>query len=610
MDDRSTSRNEDDATRDNAAPEDAGSDYQVLESGSLPDEEDNAPTPDVDHQGDDEETGAWVARPQDDNQPGRTAGTADRDINDEIDEHMPLPVDEEYHDDDSAKPDPYDVGGEVDEMMPRPTGGTMEETDDFSTSEELDVDTAPSAAEHHDEAEEAIPLEDEPESDIDAGPSNADVHTNSFDRVRVMNASSSLPLNGTPVYVGSPSGSDPINDESSFYASSYSSSTRDTDSDVDLLDREPDRWEGGTGAAPASLLPPEQDGVTTCPVCGRATDALRFCGYCGAQLTTTSQHDYTATSFGGRLEEHAGVLLEPLSRWTRPAPVRFFLLAGAVIVLLALLANNGGLALVFGSAILPLILVFWCLHNDLSRKGPPVVTAGFGVAGTIVGVLIGWLASIVVANWWFDTGTLNYGATGYWGGFAERVGNPPLVVWAVVGIILPLVALGTIVGGPVAMRQVFSFRNEVMDGLTLGAVIGAGYSVGTAIVFASPMVTGGGPDSDAAGWTLTTLGLTIIRPLIWTLSGGMLGAAAWRYLSTGTIGSALVPAAAGVAVPLLFTLISIQLSQAGLWPEFLGGALMAAIASFFFRKTIGQAIRHDRRIPETTSGMSVPPVAM
>lgn len=253
--------------------------------------------------------------------------------------------------------------------------------------------------------------------------------------------------------------------------------------------------------------------------------------------------------------------------------------------------------------------MFWCLHNDLSRNGPPVVVAGFGVAGTVVGILLGWLTSMVVANSWVETGILNYGAAGYWGGFGERAGNPPLVVWALVGIILPLLALGVIVGGPVAMRQVFSFRNEVMVGLTLGAVTDAGYSIGTAIVFAWPMVTGGAPESDAADWTLTTLGLTILRPLIWTLSGGMLGAAAWRYLSSGTIGSALIPALIGAAVPLLCTLISIQLSRAALWPEFLWGVVMAAIASSFFRKTLRQAIRHDRRVPGASSGSSVPSLA-
>lgn len=172
MDNRSTSRNDHDASRDNAALEEAGSNNQASGSGSLPDEEDNTPASDVDQQGDDAETSAWIARPHDADEPGTTAETAGRNLDDEIDEHMPLPIDEEYHDDDSTGPDPYDLGGEVDEMMPRPTGDTADETDDFSTSEELDVDTMPSDGEHHDEAEEAVPLEDEPESDIDVGSTN------------------------------------------------------------------------------------------------------------------------------------------------------------------------------------------------------------------------------------------------------------------------------------------------------------------------------------------------------------------------------------------------------------------------------------------------------
>ena len=555
----------------------------------LPHEAVQAPPLDIDERSGSTGEPEVIALPEN----GDVQQIVDHDFDDEIDEHMPLPIEEDYHDDDRLGPDPHDVQDEVDEVAPLPTGDAWDHTDDFSTGEELDVDTAPARPDPG-EAREA----DSPQSHktIDPVMPDAGIDPGSSGRVRFVSPSSASPVGGTPVYMGGPSDNDPVNDESTVYSSSHASGTTDINDDGAAITGEKPRVSTDTtdANAPASS-PPALGGITTCPVCGQLTNALRFCGYCGTQLTE-NRHQLTASTFMGRAEERAGMLFEPLARWTRPATVRLIMMAGAALVLLALLANSGGLALIFGAMVLPLILVFWCLHKDLFENEPLVIIAGFGVAGTLIGGLLGWLASLVVTNSWIERGILDYGAAGYGGLLAERAGNPPFVVWTLVGILLPLLALAAIVGGPLAMRQTISLRNEVMDGLTLGAVMGAGYSIGTAVVFASPMVTQGGPESDAFSWTLTTIGLTILRPLIWTLSGGMLGAAAWRYMLTGTIGAALVPALAGSAIPLLFTLVSVQISPAGLWPEFLWGLLMAAVASFFFRKTINEAIRHDRRI--------------
>lgn len=495
--------------------------------------------------------------------PGQEA--QDEAIADEVDSHMPLPTDEPYHDDDSAEPDPYDVDDAMDLHLPRPTGDAADEVDDFSTDEEIDVDTAPERG-----PREAIAMDD--------------------DRVRL---SSSTEAGGPEIYVGGPSDDDPADDESNIPGVSS-----DMDADIGPADH---------SAEPMPAPPPlDASGTTTCPVCGRETDALRFCGYCGTQLTE-DRREPQATTLVGRLQERGGRLLDPIARWTRPGMVRFIMAMGGLLVLTALLANNGGLALVIGSAILPLILIYWCLESDIFDHEPPLVIAGFGLAGTIVGAVLGWLGSIIVANSWFDTGILNYGAAGYGGRFAEIAGTAPFLVWALVGIVFPVLALIAIIGLPLAMRQTFSLHNEVMDGLTIGAVMGAGYAFGTAIVFAAPMLGGGGPASDASAWTLTTIGITVIRPLVWTLSAGMLGAATWRYLLSGSIGSAIIPAAVGIAAPLLFTLVSIQLAPSGLWAEVLWGALIAVVAGVLYWRTMHQAILQDRQILGTDDARMVCP---
>jgi hypothetical protein len=549
---------------------------------AIPVEERHAPPLDIDEREHRERSSVPIELPAHEASP---LDAVSPDMRDQIDELLPLPTDDEYHDDDEAAPDPYDVSDPIDLTMPYPTRDAAIEVDDFSTREELDVDNAPASR------------------DYDTWDDENDIYA-ADDRVRVQDSADDPEMTGVPVYIGGPSDDDPINDESDFYPLSYE----------DEPDAETERPEKLTGAGEtatateAGFTPPIQpDGATMCPVCGRQTDALRFCGYCGAQLTAERRKPTSAT-FTGRLQERALMLLEPLGNWTRPGAVRLILALGAVLVLLALLANNGATALVFGSAILPLILVFWCLHLDVFETESPVIIAGFAMAGTLLGAILGWLGSLIVAGSWFETGVLNYGSAGFGGQFAERAGSPPFLVWTLVGIVFPLLALAAIIGGPLAMRQTIALRNEVMDGLTLGAVMGAGFSLGTAIVFAAPMFTHGGPVANASTWTLTTIGLTVIRPLIWTLAGGMLGAAAWRYLLTGRIGSVLIPAIVGIAAPLLFTLMSIELSSTGLWPEIAWGALMAVIVGFFYKRTLDQAVQQDRKVLGSDDSRVVCPV--
>ena len=488
------------------------------------------------------------------------------DMRDQIDELIPLPTDETYHNDDSVAPDPYDVDDQLDMVMPYPTGDAADEVDDFSTREELNVDNAPAGR----------------GDDIGAEISDGSLGIKHVDDVPK--------TTGTTVYVGGPS-DERIDDNLGVFSTD---DQREPDAeqprqDEELADADP----GDQGGTTIPVVDQKND--TTCPVCGRETDALRFCGHCGAKLTN-ERRATTASTLTGRLQERARIVFEPLGRWTRPGAVRLILAFGALLVLIALLANNGAMALIIGSAILPLVLIFWCLHLDVFERESPLIIGGFAIAGTLLGAILGWLGALIVAESWFETGVLNFGAAGFGGQFAERAGNPPFLVWTLVGIVFPLLALAAIIGGPLAMRQTVTLRNEVMDGLTLGAVMGAGFSLGTAIVFAAPMLSHGGPVADASTWTLTTIGLTIIRPLIWTLSGGLLGAAAWRYLLTHRIGSAVIPALVGAAVPLIFTLMSLQLAPTGLWPEITWGALMALIVGFFYRRVLGQAIEQDRKI--------------
>lgn len=511
----------------------------------IPEEEPHAPPVDIDEREGAVVSDETIALPEHEEPHGDSDDTS---FENQIDNLIPTPQEEPYHDDDAAELDPYDVSDQVDEMMPRPTGDARDEVDDFSTEEELDVETARLGTDRRDGDDRTSDASaDGPEAEDDRQPLNNESHFYSFGHRSVEDE-------------GFPNGDDPT----------------------------PMPSEGQE----ASLLP---DGTTQCPTCGRQTDALRFCSYCGERLTE-DRRQITASSTVGRVQERVEMVLEPLAHWTRPGPVRLIMALGALLILLSLLANTGGLALIFGAAIVPLILLYWCTRLDVFEREPLIIIAAFALGGMVIGALLGWISSLFVANSWFDAGVLNYGAAGFGGRFAETAGTPPVIVWAVSGILVPAAALAAIIGIPIAMRQTLSLRNEIMDGLTITAAMGAGFSLGTAIVFASPMFTNGGPVSDASGWTLTVIGLTIIRPTIWTLSGAMVGAAAWTYLRSGRLGGALIPAVVGITAPLLFSLVSLQLQSSGLWPEILWGILVSIVVGLFYQRTLSAAITKDREV--------------
>lgn len=446
--------------------------------------------------------------------------------NSTVDDLLPDPSAGPHHVDDAAGPDPYDARDDVDVLVPPATGAAEDETDDFSTQEELDVDNAPAG--HNPEHE-------------DPGAGSGEIRSPGVDEA--------------------------------------SAGERTADESFGAFER---------------IAPPDP-GTTTCPVCGQATDALRFCGYCGSPLTEQRREIIGDTPVQ-RAVSYAEGFLQPVTDWTKPGAVRAILAGGFLLILLSLLANSAAAALIVGASILPIAILYWCRKLDVFENEPIYIIAGFGVVGAVVGALLGWLGAFTTMASWFDEGVLNFGAAGFGGRFAEAAGTAPFIVWMIVGVLVPTVALATIVASPLLARRFTPLGNEVMDGLTVAAAMGAGYAIGTAAVFVAPMFGQQGPPISPSAWTLTTIGLTIVRPVIWTLAAAMIGAGAWRYLFTGKLATALAPVGLGVAAPLLHALLSIQLAAIGLWAELVVGLAFAVVVAVLYRRTLADAIVEDRRV--------------
>ena len=267
---------------------------------------------------------------------------------------------------------------------------------------------------------------------------------------------------------------------------------------------------------------------------------------------------------------------------------------GAVLVLLCLLANSAGLALIVLSAVIPILIVITITQHDVFEKESNLLVAAVAAVGAVAGVILSAIGSWILGSQWFDSGVLNYGAGGFGGRFADAAGSAPVIVWLMVGLVIPVIALAAIAGGPIALRRWPQFRNEVMDGMILAGASAAGYSIGASIVYWWPMVGNAGPQTDVSDWTLSILGMSFLRPAIMTLCGAMLGAGVWRYMLKPSTSVILLPGLGGVGGFLLLMFGSIQFQSTGNWAEFAWTLLIAVAVFVLYRKVLDQAVETDR----------------
>lgn len=296
----------------------------------------------------------------------------------------------------------------------------------------------------------------------------------------------------------------------------------------------------------------------------------------------------------GRLGDSFRTWLDPRLHVQTTIPHRRVLAASAVLILVALLVNSGGLALILLSAVVPVLIVVTLTQHDVFEKESNLLVTAVGLGGAVVGLVLSLLAAWIQSSQWFDNGVLNYGASGFGGRFADAAGSPPFVAWFLIGLVIPAVAVAGIAGVPIALRRWPQFRNEVMDGVILVGAAAAGFAIGASVVYWWPMVGDPGPAMDVRDWTLTIIGAGIVRSTIVTLCGAMIGAGIWRYMITPKASAVLLPAVGGVGGYLLLTFGSVQLQATSIWLEFLWVLLLAVAVFALYRRVLDAAVATDR----------------
>lgn len=441
------------------------------------------------------------------NQGPRSSNDDERDaLNDRMDALIPVP--EEPAGERSS------VADQIDLLLPRPTDHPDAE-DDASTREELETDTSV------DDVDDIVSFERE--------------------------SAKEEPSLDEPV----DDDHEPVNTDSSFYTSSYTTSSEPESTNV-TSDEQP--------------TPP----ADACPACGEHTGGHHYCPHCGAELRPASG---------------LAAALAPLLTWSKSPIIRGTLTVGGILILVSLLSDSGLGALVI-AAILGAVVIMLRLYQHLQplSKTELIAAAVLALLGLTAGVPLSWLAANTVNNSWFDTGILNYGAAGYGGEFSATAGSAPWQVWLIVGVLLPIVVVVAITAVTFVARVALSLNTRERTGMFLAAAAASGFVVASAIIFYQPLSQHPAPHISTSQWTLAILGISVIRPLVLILSGAMLGAVAFRYLRTMDPGTVIMPAIVAIAIPIGFGLVSMAAQSAGAWAEFLVGVVFAIVASWVYQR--------------------------
>lgn len=215
--------------------------------------------------------------------------------------------------------------------------------------------------------------------------------------------------------------------------------------------------------------------------------------------------------------------------------------------------------------------------------------------GGMVGVVMATIGAVIAAEWWIDGAPLHVGAAGFGGAAADREGAPGFAVLLFNGILLPAVGVAVSAIGPYAMRRFPEFRNEVMDGVTLGAAAGCGLATGTTVVYVWPILTGDNPSGGSvADWTSMLIGVLVTRPIIFGLAVAFVCAGLWHVALSQQSSDLFVPAGIGLGGAIVFAFGDLLVQPSGTRGELVWHLLVAAALVFAARLVMTRALSQDR----------------
>lgn len=269
---------------------------------------------------------------------------------------------------------------------------------------------------------------------------------------------------------------------------------------------------------------------------------------------------------------------------------------GTLAVLFSLLASEAGLAIILAAAIIPLAIIGTLDRVDVFDREPALILLGIGAAGAGAGVLIGLLNGFLLDEFWEETAVDRIGVVGLAGELSGRSDSPPIAIYALAGIVVPALAVAAMLAAPVASRRWAAFRNEAMDGVTLAAAAGGGFSLGTALVHLWPLISGNPIAGSVADWTVAVLSIALFRPIIVMTVAALVGLAIWQFDLSRDTRDLIVPLAAGLGGAIAYALLGLLAEQSGATIQLIWSLAVATLLLAVGRSSLQSAIAFDRRL--------------
>lgn len=277
--------------------------------------------------------------------------------------------------------------------------------------------------------------------------------------------------------------------------------------------------------------------TSSCARCKSAQPAAaRYCHRCGHDHLDTRPivdrrnrlRDERATAYVVRPKERVRSInpvtaLLPLSNTSGVQAYEWALAAGLVVPLVAVVAGWVPFALVAAALAVPAVFTLYLYDvNEWDDQPVPVVLGCLAVAGAL-GALAIWLIDATLLEATDKVGL-------------ERLSSDSFDtrVVAVIGIVAPLVAVVLALAVPIVLASRPRF-DDMIDGLTFGAVSGAAYAAGETLMTHRGIIDGL-VDGAASGrgdlvlWLSIVANAAVVKPLVY---GTALAIAAASFSGVG-----------------------------------------------------------------------------
>ena len=309
----------------------------------------------------------------------------------------------------------------------------------------------------------------------------------------------------------------------------------------------------------------------SCPACGRDVPAGAFCVRCGNPLRGGSR------GFAAAPHQRAGVpsvvpTLFPHLPRADLATFRIALGLGLGVVVVLALARLYPVAVGVSAAIVPVLTWLYLDDVDIYEEQPLVVAGVMAVSGGVGGAIAGSLAQ------WVSTSE-------------EALGSVTLgeALWR--GVVIPAIAIAIGSVGPLRYLRQHKF-NDVLDGVTFGAVAGATLS-GTLVLSSSTDLLSSGlrPVGAVGPWIADLVALSLLLPVVYASAMSGVLAALWLRLRAperdrrklGVLGNPFVAALVALVLVAAASLARIYL---GVYMALAVVALIALAGIVWLRITI------------------------